>query len=152
MTEPTPAETPIAGAEINAAAPEPTPEGKALPEAGDRSVEPDMFPRDYVEQLRSEAKDYRLKSARADELEARLHAELTKADGRLADWRDLPFNAEHLTDPEAHRNAITQLLQDRPHYANRVPAPGSSIGQGQQGSPVAPKPGLIDAIRAKQGR
>ncbi len=143
-------ETPIPGAEGHADGAEDTTPTDGIPETA--QDDSDTFDREYVTGLREEAKSWRLKAAKSDELQARLHAEITKADGRLADWRDLPFNATHLADPEAHAAAITQLLRDKPHYASRKPAPGSSIGQGQQGSPVAPKPSLIEAIRAKQGR
>jgi hypothetical protein len=114
--------------------------------------EPDAFPREYVQGLREEAKSWRIKAARADELEARLHAELTKADGRLADWQDLPFNAEHLTDPQTHADAITELLKSKPHYASRKPVPGSTIHQGPVGAAVPPKPDLIAGLRAAMNR
>ena len=110
------------------------------------------FNYDYVKGLREEAKSWRLKAARADELEARLHSELTKADGRLADWQDLPFDPEHLADPQKHADAITELLKAKPHYAIRKPAPGSTIHQGPVGAPVAPKPDLIAGLRAAMQR
>jgi hypothetical protein len=110
------------------------------------------FNYDYVKGLREEAKSWRLKAARADELEARLHSELTKADGRLADWQDLPFDPEHLADPQKHADAITELLKAKPHYATRKPAPGSTIHQGPVGAPVAPKPDLIAGLRAAMQR
>jgi hypothetical protein len=110
------------------------------------------FNYDYVKGLREEAKSWRLKAARADELEARLHSELTKADGRLADWQDLPFDPEHLADPQKHADAITELLKTKPHYASRKPAPGSTIHQGPVGAPVAPKPDLIAGLRAAMQR
>ncbi len=122
------------------------------PETAQDESEPETFPREYVSHLRDEAKSWRLKAAKADELQARLHAELTKADGRLADWQDLPFDAEHLENPEAHAEAITQLLRDKPHYASRKPAPGSTIHQGPVGTPVAPKPDLIAAVQAAMRR
>jgi hypothetical protein len=123
-----------------------------ITETAQDESEPETFPREYVSQLRDEAKSWRLKAAKADELQARLHAELTKADGRLADWQDLPFNTEHLEDPAKHAEAISQLLRDKPHYANRKPAPGSTIHQGPVGTPVAPKPDLITGIRAAMQR
>jgi len=143
-------ETPAAGAESHAEGQ--TGAAPTDPITETAQDEPETFPREYVSALRDEAKSWRLKAAKTDELSARLHAELTKADGRLADWQDLPFDPEHLTDQQKHADAITALIQAKPHYASRVPVPGTTIGQGQQGSPVAPKPGLIDAIRAKQGR
>lgn len=106
------------------------------------------FDYEYVKGLREEAKSWRLKAAKTDELQGRLHAELTKADGRLADWQDLPFDPEHLADPQKHADAITELLTAKPHFATRRPAPGSTIHQGSVGAPVQPKPDLIAGIRA----
>ena len=126
------------------------------PETAQGDSEPDddgrTFNYDYVKGLREEAKSWRLKAARADELEARLHSELTKADGRLADPQDLPFDPEHLADPQKHADAITELLKAKPHYATRKPAPGSTIHQGPVGAPVAPKPDLIAGLRAAMQR
>ncbi len=110
------------------------------------------FGYDYVKGLREEAKSWRIKAAKTDELQARLHAELTKADGRLADWQDLTFDPEHLADPQKHADAITELLKAKPHYATRKPAPGSTIHQGPVGAPVAPKPDLIAGLRAAMQR
>jgi hypothetical protein len=127
------------------------PQADALPETAEGDTEPKTYDQEYVTGLREEAKSWRLKAGRADDLEARLHSELTKSDGRLADPADLPFDAEHLADPQKHADAITELLKAKPHFASRIPIPGSSIGQGQQGSPTPPKASLIDAIRSQQG-
>ncbi len=128
------------------------PAADPIPEAAQGDTEPETFPREYVTQLREEAKSWRLKAARTDELEARLHAELTKADGRLADWQDLPFDPEHLADPQKHADAISELLKAKPHYASRKPAPGSTIHQGPVGAPVPPKPDLIAGLQAAMTR
>ncbi|MGO9656685.1 hypothetical protein [Mycobacterium sp.] len=128
-----------------------TPPADTTPETGGDESEPETFDRDYVKSLREESARYRVASAKHDETKARLHAELTKADGRLADWRDLPYDETHLTDSEAHKQAITDLLAERPHYASRRPAPGSSIGQGIKGAPVTPKLDLVGAMRQVLG-
>lgn len=90
--------------------------------------EPDTFPRAYVEQLRREAAEQRVKAKRADELGHRLHLALVAATGRLADPDDLPYSPDHLEDPDALAAAIDALLARKPHLASRRPA--GDIGQG----------------------
>jgi hypothetical protein len=152
MSENTPALTPEAAADASVDAPP----ADDMPETAQSESEPDddgrTFDYEYVKGLREEAKSWRIKAAKADELQARLHAEVTKADGRLADPQDLPFDPEHLTDPQKHADAITELLNAKPHYATRKPAPGSTIHQGPVGAPVDPKPDLIAGLRAAMTR
>ncbi|TDK91548.1 hypothetical protein EI067_22880 [Mycobacterium paragordonae] len=97
---------------------------------GDQSEvqEPDTFPRSYVEELRQENGKYRQRAQQADAYGRRLHTELVRATGRLADPTDLPFNAEHLDDADKLANAVSQLLERKPHLANRRPV--GDIGQG----------------------
>jgi hypothetical protein len=145
-------DTPALAPEPAADAPTDAPPAEGMPETAQGESEPDddgrTFDYDYVKGLREEAKSWRIKAARADELQARLHAELTKADGRLADPADLPFDPEHLAEPQKHADAISELLKAKPHYASRKPAPGSTIHQGPVGAPVAPKPDLIAGLQA----
>jgi hypothetical protein len=152
MTEQTPVVTP----DSHADAPQDAPPADDMPETGQDESEPDndgrTFDYDYVKGLREEAKSWRLKAGRADELEARLHAQLTKAEGRLADSADLPFDAEHLADPQKHADAIAELLKAKPHYGSRKPAPGSTIHQGPVGAPVPPQPSLIAGLQAAVSR
>lgn len=148
MTENTPAVPAEVVADVSTDAPPADP----ITETAEGESEPDedgrTFDYNYVKGLREEAKSWRIKAAKADELQARLHAELTKADGRLADPQDLPFDADHLADSQKHADAITELLNTKPHYATRKPIPGSTIHQGPVGAPVAPKPDLIAGLRA----
>lgn len=97
----------------------------------DGAVEPESFPKEYVEKLRAEAAENRVKAKRADEYAQRLHTALTAATGRLQDPSDLPFDQNHLDDPEALETAITELLDRKPHLATRKPA--GNIGQGITG-------------------
>lgn len=90
--------------------------------------EPDTFPRSYVEQLRAENQRYRERGKNADELARRLHTELVRATGRLADPSDLAFDETHLADPDALTAALDDLLTRKPHMATRRPA--GDIGQG----------------------
>lgn len=98
--------------------------------------EPETFPRDYVEKLRHEAAEARVKAKDRDDLAHRLHAALTAATGRLADPDDLPFDDAHLADEDALRAAIDALLQRKPHLASR--RPHGDVGQGVAGSSASP--------------
>ena len=93
--------------------------------------EPDTFPRDVVEKLRQENGRYRQRAKQADTLAQRLHTELVRATGRLADPTDLPFDESHLDDPDALAAAVDDLLDRKPHLASRRPS--GDIGQGQRG-------------------
>lgn len=112
-------------------------------DATPEQVEPDTFPRDYVEKLRKEAADNRAKAKRADDLAERLFRAQVAATGRLADAGDLPFDAALLDDESALQAAVDELLRTHPHYGRRVPR--GDVGQGVG----APTPGvsLIDMLR-----
>jgi hypothetical protein len=88
----------------------------------------DTFPRTYVEELREESKAWRLKAQRSEQLAERLHTELVKATGRLADPTDLAFDESHLDNPAALAAAVDELLSKKPHLAARKPV--GDIGQG----------------------
>lgn len=94
----------------------------------DDQQEPETFPRSYVEELRQENGRYRQRAQQADQYAQRLHTELVRATGRLADPTDLAFNADHLDDPAALAGAINELLARKPHLVNRRPV--GDIGQG----------------------
>lgn len=97
---------------------------------------PETFPREVVEKLRQENGKYRQRAGHADALAQRLHTELVRATGRLADPADLPFDAEHLDDPEKLTAAVDELLTAKPHLAARRPA--GDIGQGNRGGAAEP--------------
>lgn len=96
--------------------------------------EPKTFDAEYVTGLRNEAKGHREKG---QALATRLHTELVRQTGRLADPTELPFDAAHLDDPEALNAAVDELLSRKPHYAARTPQ-GNTVGQGvkDQGQPT----------------
>ncbi len=122
--------------------PEPEPEG----ESSTDETEPDVFPRQVVEELRKENGRYRKRAGQADELAQRLHTELVRATGRLADPTDLPFDETHLDDPEKLSTAVESLLADKPHLATRKPA--GDIGQGNRGG--SPQPvSLLQMLRER---
>jgi hypothetical protein len=106
------------------------------PEGSDSESEPDTFPREVVEKLRHENGKYRQRAQQSDALAQRLHTELVRATGRLADPTDLPFNSEHLDDPDALAAAVDELLAQKPHLASRRPV--GDIGQGQRGGSSQP--------------
>jgi hypothetical protein len=99
--------------------------------ASEGSDEPDTFPRSYVEDLRQENGKYRQRAQQSDQLAQRLHLEMVRTTGRLADPTDLPFDAEHLDDPDKLAGAIDALLEHKPHLASRRPT--GDIGQGDRG-------------------
>lgn len=90
--------------------------------------EGETFSRAYVEKLRKEAGDARVKVKDRDALAKRLHTSLVAQTGRLADPTDLDFDEGHLGDPEALAAAVDDLLARKPHLASRVPI--GNVGQG----------------------
>lgn len=110
-----------------------SPEDTEAPEDGAEPLpEGDTFPRAYVEKLRRESAEYRVKAQRVDEIGARLHEALVAADGRLASPSDLPYDAALLDDPAALEKAIADLLAAKPHLASRKPR--GNIGMGAKKS------------------
>ncbi|MFN8102746.1 MAG: hypothetical protein U0Q20_14310 [Mycobacterium sp.] len=115
-------------------------------ESSTDETEPDTFPRHVVEELRKENGRYRKRAGQADELAQRLHTELVRATGRLADPSDLPFLEENIDDPDKLDAAIDVLLEAKPHLATRKPA--GDIGQGNRGG--APQPvSLLQMLRER---
>lgn len=92
----------------------------------------DTFPREVVEKLRQENGRYRQRAQQADLLAQRLHTELVRATGRLADPTDLPFDAAHLDDADSMAGALDALLEAKPHLAAR--RVGGDVGQGNRGA------------------
>lgn len=106
------------------------------------TLEPeDVFPRSYVEELRQENGKHRQRAQKAEE---RLHTELVRATGRLADPTDLPFDDTHLEDAAALTLAIDELLARKPHLAARRPV--GDIGQG-----ATPAAGAVDLAAILRG-
>lgn len=116
-------------------------------ESSTDETEPDAFPRSYVEELRQENGRYRQRAQKGDQYTQRLHTELVKATGKLADPTDLPFDENHLDDPAALADAVEDLLQRKPHLASRRPI--GEIGQGA--SPSASTVDLAAILRQRAG-
>lgn len=100
----------------------------ATPEGSDSESDPETFPRSYVEKLRRESAGYRERATKGDTYAQRLHTELVRATGKLADPTDLAFDEDHLADTDKLAAAIDDLLTRKPHLASRRPA--GDIGQG----------------------
>ncbi|WP_197381261.1 hypothetical protein [Mycolicibacterium mengxianglii] len=84
----------------------------------------DQFPREYVEKIRKESAGYRDRARTAeterDELAVRLHTELVRATGRLADPTDLQFDADHLVEADKLTASIDALVASKPHLKARA--------------------------------
>lgn len=108
-----------------------------ITESGNSDDQPeDVFPRQVVEDLRKENGKYRQRAQLADTYAQRLHTELVRATGRLADPTDLPFSEDNLADPDNIVAAIDELLEAKPHLATRRPV--GDIGQGNRGGTSQP--------------
>lgn len=118
-------------------------------QGSDFESEPDtiVYKRADLEKLRQENGKYRQRAQRADELAHRLHTELVRATGKLADPTDLPFDEDHLADADTLAAAIDDLLTRKPHLASRRPI--GEIGQGP--SPSAGSVDLAAILRGKAG-
>jgi hypothetical protein len=110
--------------------------------------EPDTFPRSYVEELRQENGKYRQRAQRSDAYAQRLHLELVRATGKLADPTDLEFDESHLDDADALAAAVDELLARKPHLASRRPT--GEIGQGA--SPSAASSVDLAALLRRRAR
>lgn len=107
--------------------------------------EPETFPRSYVEELRQENGKYRQRAQQGDAYAQRLHVEMVRATGKLADPTDLPFDETHLDDPAALESAIAELVSRKPHLASRRPV--GEIGQGP-----SPSAGSVDLAAILRGK
>lgn len=103
----------------------------------------ETFPRAMVDKLRDENAKLRLRAQQSDELAERvdtlgkrLHAELVKGTGLLADPTDLAFDASHLDDDEALTTAIETLTTSKPHLRSRKVV--GDVGQGITGKQEQP--------------
>ena len=112
----------------------------------DAADEPETFDRDYVERLRRENGRYRQRAQRADDYAQRLHVEIVRATGRLADPSDLQLDEAHLDDPDALNAAVDELLTRKPHLASRRPT--GEIGQGAS-PPAASSVDLAALLRRR---
>ena len=122
-------------------------ETTGAPGATSGTPEPETFPREYVENLRKENADARVRAKAADEMARRLHLELVRATGRLADPTDLPFDANHLEDVSILEAALDDLIGRKPHLASRRPT--GDIGQGA--TSITDSVDLAGILRSRAG-
>ena len=115
-------------------------------DSSDEDGDAETFPRAVVERLRAGNARYRQRAGQAEALAERLHVELVRSTGRLADPTDLPFDEAHLDDPEALAGAVEDLLARKPHLAARRPS--GDIGQGNRG-PASGSFSLLDVLKAR---
>ena len=87
-------------------------------------------------------------AAHVEALARRLHAELVRRDGRVADPADIPFNPDHLDDESALTAAIDQAVESRPAIRSRQY--GGDIGAGNRGRAPAAPVDLISLMRDSQ--
>jgi hypothetical protein len=114
-------------------------------ETAENTIE--TFSRSYVEKLRDENAKLRVRAQNTDELRARLHTELVKATGKLADPNDFPYSdAYFLNDPEALNTALDELIAEKPHLRSRTPK--GDVGQGNRGPADAPV-NLIELLKTR---
>lgn len=129
--------TPVdGGAEVEQEPDSPTTTTEESTETSSDVTRQDAFPREVVEKLRHENAKYRQRAQQSDGLAQRLHTELVRATGRLADPTDLEFDEAHLGDADALATALDTLLEAKPHLASRRPV--GDIGQGRRGAPGEP--------------
>lgn len=100
--------------------------------------EEETFDRPYVEKLRKEAGDNRVKAKdqeeTIDKLQRRLFLNEVKGLGKLADPTDLPYDAELVDDPDKLKEAVDDLLARKPHLGRRVPNGDAGLGVGSEHS------------------
>lgn len=111
----------------------------------------------YVQQLRQENAEARIKAKRSDELLTRLVRALADSDKAMVDVTDLPLtpdvlpgllDADGYPDPVLVHQFVARTLASKPHLARPVWA--ADVGQGvQQVSDVGP--GLGAMLRAAAG-
>lgn len=110
-------------------------------------VEPDTFDRDYVEKLRAEAAEHRVKAKRAEEYAQEVFYGRVAALGKLADPTDLTYDETLLEDRAAMEAAVDELVARKPHLADRRPTGDIDQGPRPQGQTVD----LAGMLRSRAG-
>jgi hypothetical protein len=116
-------------------------EAEAEHQGDNPEPDPDVFPREYVAELRAENAEHRTKATeaanRAEELSRQLWLERVTGLGLLADPTDLPYNAEIVSDPAGIRAAAEELLAAKPHLRTRRITGRAGAGEGSPTEPVS---------------
>lgn len=132
MTNPEPATVPAEVTEETAEQTEPA-EGDDDQESFPRAVVVKL--RDENAKLRVRAQETHEHAERADTYAKRLHTELVRGKGVLADPTDLAFDADHLDDEEKLNAALNALVTAKPHLKARK---FGDVGQGRTGDNQPP--------------
>ncbi|CAN5191514.1 hypothetical protein BH23ACT9_BH23ACT9_08730 [soil metagenome] len=127
-------------------APETAPDGVSAGQDDGPSSE-DTFDRDYVEKLRAEAAEHRVKAKRAEEFAEEVFYGRVAALGKLADATDLPYDEALLEDRSALEAAVDELVARKPHLADRRPVGDVDQGARPQGQTVD----LAGMLRSRAG-
>ena len=114
-------------------------------EREEQTEEPETFPRSYVEDLRQENGKYRQRAQTGRPYAQRLHTELVRATGKLADPTDMPFDETHLDSPDTLTEAIDELL----HASRTWPRVGRPDDIGQGATPSASTVDLAALLRER---
>lgn len=119
---------------------EPTTEGVEVTPT-ETPQEAPTFDSTYVERLRNEAADYRVKAKRADALARQALRAMTAHDGRLIDPDDLTFDETYLDDDglldtSKVTAAIDALIERKPYLAARRPIKPIAQGARPEREPV----------------
>lgn len=96
-------------------------ETEEVEEPQEQEEEEETFSREYVEELRAEAAENRIKAKKAQELAEEVFTYRVAALGKLADPTDLAYDADLLEDADALGAAVEELIQKKPHLADRRP-------------------------------
>lgn len=109
---------------------------------GAQEGDPETFTREYVSELREDAKKHRLNAKKSDELARRLVSAFAASSGRLHNADDVPFSEELLgedgyPDPAKVEEAVTKLIESKPYLAKIRPT--GDVGQ-HSGSENTPSP------------
>lgn len=116
---------------------------ETAPTDASAALEPDTdartFDATYVERLRTEAADYRVKAKRADALARQVVEAYVEGAGRLHDPADLPWSDDYLdgdglVDTDKVRAAIDDLITRKPYLAARRPV--EPLPQGARPEPA----------------
>lgn len=119
-------------------------QGVEAPEVQEQGVVEPVGVEDEAQEAQEAAQEQEEQPEGNDHAE-RLHTALARLDGRLQDPTDLPFDENNL-DEGAMTQAITELLERKPHLRKREVA--GDIGAGNRGSA---RPDPIDLIKVIRG-
>lgn len=105
------------------------------------------FTREYVEQLRAEAAEHRVRAKRGEAYAQEVFYGRVAALAKMADPTDLTYEEDLLEDGAALEAAVDDLIGRKPHLALRRPA--GDVGQGAR--PPSGDTDLAGMLRRRAG-